>query len=130
MPDKIGSFCFRTAHAILFHTCYDCLIKRVEIVASINDLTVGLTFAMGCKYPDNTWNEEPNDLDKDCEQCYLKMCLRICKRLFYIFDPSYIIKKMNSQLFIMSFFVVFFNVFGVGYYFDNVERSEKKKTIL
>ena len=82
---------------------------------------------MGCKYPDNTWNEEPNDLDKDCEQCYLKMCLRICKRLFYIFDLSYIIKKMNSQLFIMSFFVVFFNVFGVGYYFDNIERSEKKK---
>ena len=130
MPDKIGSFCFRTAHAILFHTCYDCLIKRVEIVASINDLTVGLTFAMGCKYPDNTWNEEPNDLDKDCEQCYLKMCLRICKRLFYIFDLSYIIKKMNSQLFIMSFFVVFFMYLMWGTILIILKGLKKKKTIL
>ena len=93
LSDIIGLFWFRTAHAILFHTCYDCLMKRVEIVASINNLTVGLTFAMGCKYPDNTWYEKPTDLEKDCEQCYLKMCLRIFKRLFYILDPSYIIKK-------------------------------------
>ena len=92
-PDIIGPFWFRTAHAILFHTCYDRLMKRVGIVTSINNLTVGLTFAMGCKYPDNTWYEAPTDLEKGCEQCYLKMCLRICKRLFYILDPSYIIKK-------------------------------------
>ena len=88
-----GPFWFRTAHTIEFHTCYNCLMKRVEVVASLNDLTVGLTFAMGCKYPNNTWYQEPTDLEKDCEQCYLKMCLRICKRLFYILDPSYIIKK-------------------------------------
>ena len=88
-----GPFWFGTAHAIEFHTCYNCLMKRVEVVASLNDLTVGLTFAMGCKYPNNTWHQELTDLEKDCEQCYLKMCLRICKRLFYILDPSYIIKK-------------------------------------
>ena len=68
-------------------------MKRVEIAASISDLTVGLTFAMGCKYADNTWYQELTDLEKNYEQCYLKMCLRICKRLFYILDPSYIIKK-------------------------------------
>ena len=88
-----GPFWFRTAHAIASHACYDCLMKRVEIAASISDLTVGLTFAMGCKYPDNIWYQEPTDLEKNCEQHYLKMCLRICKRLFYILDPSYIIKK-------------------------------------
>ena len=93
LPDIIGPFWFRTAHAILFYTCYDCLMKRVEIVASINNLTAGLTFAMGCKYPDNSWYEEPTYLEKDCEQCYLKMSMRICKRLFYILNPSYIIKK-------------------------------------
>ena len=88
-----GPFWFRTTHAIVFHTRYDCLMKGVEIVASINDLTAGLTFAMGCKYPDNIWYQEPTDFEKDCEQCYLKICLRICKRLFYILDPLYIMKK-------------------------------------
>ena len=32
---------------------------------------------------------------------------------------------MNLQFFIMSS-LFFFYVFGVGYYFENVERSEKK----
>ena len=55
-------FLFRAAHAIPFHTCYDCLMKRVEIVASINDLTVGLTFAMGCKYRSNITLDIKNQL--------------------------------------------------------------------
>ena len=96
-----GPLWFRTAQAIVFHTCLDCLMERVEIVASINDLSAGLNFAMGCKYPNNTWYQEPTDLEKDCEQCYLKMCLRICKRLFYILDPSY----MNE--FTVLYYVVF-----------------------
>ena len=75
LPDIIGPFWFRTAHAILFHTCYDCLMKRVEIVASINNLKVGITFVMGCKYSDNTWYKDLTDLEKGCEQSYLKMCL-------------------------------------------------------
>ena len=94
-------------------------MKRVEIVASINDLTVGLPFAMGCTYSDNTRHQEPTDLENDCEQCYSKMCLRICKRFFYILDPSYIIKKwIHSSLLCRLW--GFFYVFGVGCYFENV----------
>ena len=76
---------FSRDSCILFHVCIKCLTNVFEITADANDTTLDDVFSKSCRFADRTWFLEYDyDLKKPCEECSLKLFLKVIKDMFNI----------------------------------------------
>ena len=78
---------FDSSCAVLLHLCKKHLNETIKITAEANNIDLLKCYHVSCRFVDQYWHIPRFDLERRCESCSLRLCLRISfKYIFNILD--------------------------------------------
>ena len=118
---------YHSSRSLLIHICTNDLNDVIKITAKGNNISTQVAYIRTCRFVGTTWHIcLYEQLDKACEMCGLKLCLRIVAKDFLnILDLSNIIKKWKRSTSLCRP-CSFFDFFSVGFYFTNLQINQQQ----